>query len=78
MNKDELKGKIDQAKGYVKEKAGELTDDPELEIQGKVEKAGGKVREAYGQAKREAKEVVDRVKESLEEEEDEPEAPHKP
>jgi uncharacterized protein YjbJ (UPF0337 family) len=68
VNKDELKGKIDQAKGYAKEKIGEITNDPELELEGKVDKAGGKVREAYGQAKRETKEVVDRVKES----------PHKP
>jgi len=28
MNKDELKGKVEQAKGYVKEQVGKATDSP--------------------------------------------------
>lgn len=71
MDKDELKGKVDQAKGWVKEKAGEITDDPELQIQGKVDKASGKVREASGKAKRRAEDALDETQKALED--DEPE-----
>lgn len=45
MNRDELKGKAEKAKGYVKEEAGEILNDPELEAEGKAERAGGKLRE---------------------------------
>ena len=44
MNRDEIKGKAEKAKGYVKEEAGEILDDPELEAEGKAERAGGKLR----------------------------------
>lgn len=33
-NKDEVEGKWEQAKGYVKDKTGEVTNDPELEAEG--------------------------------------------
>lgn len=61
MNKDEIKGKAEQVKGTVKEKAGEWTNDPELEAEGVVDQATGKVRENVGAAKRKAEEVVDEV-----------------
>ena len=48
MNRDELKGKAEKAKGYVKEEAGEILNDPELEAEGKAERAGGKLREGFG------------------------------
>jgi uncharacterized protein YjbJ (UPF0337 family) len=51
MNRDELKGKAEKAKGHVKEEAGEILDDPELEAEGKAERAGGKLREELGKAK---------------------------
>ena len=51
MNRDELKGKAEKAKGYVKEEAGEILNDPELEAEGKTERAGGALREKFGQAK---------------------------
>jgi uncharacterized protein YjbJ (UPF0337 family) len=61
MNKDEIKGKAEQAKGYVKNKAGELIDDPELEAEGEAERAGGELREGYGKAKRKVGEAVDKL-----------------
>ena len=61
MNKDEIKGKAEQAKGYVKDKAGELIDDPELEAKGEAERAGGELREGYGKAKRKVGEAVDKL-----------------
>lgn len=59
MNKDEMKGKAEQAKGYIKDKAGELTDNPDLEAEGEAERAAGKLREGYGTAKRKVGEAVD-------------------
>jgi uncharacterized protein YjbJ (UPF0337 family) len=50
--KDEVAGKIHEVKGAVKEKMGELTNDPELEARGKAEKAAGKVQNKIGQVKK--------------------------
>jgi len=49
---DKVKGTFHEAKGKVKEMAGEITDDPELEAKGKSEKIGGKVQEKIGQVKK--------------------------
>ena len=42
MNKDQVKGRVNQATGKVKEEAGKAMDDTSLTIKGKAEKAGGK------------------------------------
>lgn len=57
MNRDELKGKAEKAKGYVKEEAGEILNDPELEAEGKMERASGELREKFGEAKE--KDLID-------------------
>ena len=61
MNRDELKGKAEKAKGYVKEEAGEILDDPELEAEGKAERAGGKLREGFGKAKEKVSDAADNI-----------------
>ncbi len=43
-NKDELKGKADQAKGRVKEAAGNLTDE-RLKNEGEVDETVGRIEE---------------------------------
>lgn len=45
------KGKLEQAKGAVKEGFGALTGDRSTELEGKAERAKGNVREAYGKLK---------------------------
>ena len=65
MNRDELKGKAEKAKGYVKEEAGEILDDPELEAEGKAERAGGKLREGFGKAKEKVSEGLGKAKEKV-------------
>ena len=50
--------KFDQAKGRVKEAAGDLTNDKDLEREGKVERASGKVKEKVGEAAEKVKKVV--------------------
>jgi uncharacterized protein YjbJ (UPF0337 family) len=61
MNRDELKGKAEKAKGYVKEEAGEILNDPELEAEGKAERAGGKVREEFGKAKEKVNDAAEDI-----------------
>jgi len=50
--KDKAEGTFHQAKGTIKEVAGEITDNPRLEIRGKVEKIAGQLQEKVGKAKK--------------------------
>jgi len=61
-NKDEVKGKAEQAKGVVKEKAGQMTNDPDLEAEGAVDEASGKAREVIGTGKRKIADAADQVR----------------
>jgi uncharacterized protein YjbJ (UPF0337 family) len=54
---DEIRNK-DDAKGRVKEAAGDLTDDEQLKREGKVDQATGKVREGVEGA-------ADKVKDAM-------------
>ncbi|MFK9091532.1 CsbD family protein [Bacillus salipaludis] len=51
MNKDKLKGGLDQVKGEAKEQWGKLTDDRSTEAEGKWDKAKGKLKEGVGEVK---------------------------
>ena len=50
--KDIAQGTLHQFKGTVKEVAGKLVNNPELEVAGKIEKSKGKVQEQVGRAKK--------------------------
>ena len=50
--RDKAEGAFHKTKGKVKEMAGKLSDDPELEAKGKAEKIAGKVQEKVGQTKK--------------------------
>ena len=63
MDKDRIEGKKDQAKGFIKEKAGQIASDPDLEAEGKVDRAAGKIKEGVGKVKDKAREVIDDVTE---------------
>jgi uncharacterized protein YjbJ (UPF0337 family) len=41
--KDEIKGTLHQVKGKVKEKAGQIVNNPDLEAKGKAERNTGEV-----------------------------------
>jgi uncharacterized protein YjbJ (UPF0337 family) len=41
----------DEAKGRIKEAAGDLTDDQDLKNEGKADKAGGKIKDAVDAVK---------------------------
>ena len=50
--KDKIKGRIDEAKGKVKEKTGEETGDSDLRDRGTGEKAVGKIQRKIGDVKK--------------------------
>jgi uncharacterized protein YjbJ (UPF0337 family) len=50
--RDEAEGKLHQVKGKIKEIAGKLSDNQELEAEGTGEKIAGKVQEKIGQVKK--------------------------
>ena len=64
-NKDEVEGKLDQAKGSVKETVGRVINDRDLEAEGNADRTGGKVQEGFGTAKRKVGEVIEDIGESI-------------
>ena len=60
-NKDEVEGTWEQAKGWVKDKAGEVTNDLDLEAEGEAQNAEGKTQERWGNAKRGIGDTIDAV-----------------
>ena len=61
MNKDQVKGRVEEAKGSVKETTGKAVGNRELEAEGTVDKAAGKVQTNYGDAKEKVKDAIDKT-----------------
>jgi uncharacterized protein YjbJ (UPF0337 family) len=55
MNKDQVRGRIEQAKGKVREVAGKVTGNTSTRIKGKMEQVAGKTQASFGDARAEAK-----------------------
>lgn len=55
----------DDLKGRVKEAAGDLTGDEDLQREGKVDQASGKVKEMLDDAKEKVEGVIDDIKEKI-------------
>jgi uncharacterized protein YjbJ (UPF0337 family) len=51
MDSDRIKGAFNQAKGKVKEAAGEITGDAKLNAEGKADQVKGKLQNAAGGVK---------------------------
>jgi len=49
---DQVEGKFHEVKGKVKEKIGQLTNDPDLEDEGIAEEVAGEVQNKVGQLKK--------------------------
>jgi len=58
MNKDQVAGRVEQAKGKIKEVAGKVTGSEKLESEGVADKAAGKVQSTYGDVKEKAKDAI--------------------
>ena len=61
MNKDQVKGRVEQVKGSVKETTGKVVGNRDLEADVKVDKAVGTVKAGYGDAKDKVKGAVDKL-----------------
>jgi len=51
VNKDQINGRVDEAKGSVKEITGKVLDDKGMEIQGNIQKNVGKAQAGFGDLK---------------------------
>ncbi len=58
MNKDRIEGSVEQAKGKVKEVAGNVAGDSKLKAEGKAQQVTGKVQNAVGGFKDAVKDAV--------------------
>jgi len=58
MNKEQVKGRYEEAKGAFKEAAGKVVGNEELEIKGNVQKNAGKVQAGLGDLKEEIKDAT--------------------
>ena len=64
MDKDRIKGKIEDAAGRAKRQVGEWTGDEKAQSEGLAEQAKGKLHNAVGKIKDEAREAADKAREA--------------
>jgi uncharacterized protein YjbJ (UPF0337 family) len=57
MNKDQVKGRVDETTGKIKELAGKLVGNEKLEAKGQVQKVVGKARAKFGDVKKAVKDA---------------------
>ena len=58
MNKDQVEGVGKQAKGAVKDAAGSVTGNKQMQAEGIAEKASGKIQKGFGDAKEKIKDAT--------------------
>jgi uncharacterized protein YjbJ (UPF0337 family) len=58
INKDQVKGRVTEAQGRIKEAAGDLVGNDRLKAKGKVQKTLGKAQAAYGDVKQDVKDAL--------------------
>ncbi len=62
MDKDRVKGKVDDIAGRAKRQVGEWTGDTKTEAEGAAQQVKGKVENAWGKVKDTARDAVDKAK----------------
>ncbi len=58
INKDQVKGRVKEAEGKIKEVAGALVGNEKMEAKGKVKKNLGKAQAKYGDIKHDVKDIA--------------------
>jgi uncharacterized protein YjbJ (UPF0337 family) len=58
LNKDQVKGLVNETEGKIKEAAGKLVGNKKLEAKGKAQKTLGKAQAKYGDVKQHVKEAA--------------------
>ncbi|MFZ0312316.1 MAG: CsbD family protein [Candidatus Korobacteraceae bacterium] len=61
MDKDRVKGTMDDAAGRAKRQVGEWTDDSKLQAEGAAQQVKGKVENAWGKTKDAVRDAGDKV-----------------
>jgi len=64
-NKGEVKGKVEQVVGHVKESVGNATNDERLADEGRADQLRGDVREGVDHARRKVGEVIEDIGDSI-------------
>jgi uncharacterized protein YjbJ (UPF0337 family) len=67
MDKDQVKGKVDDAAGRIKRQVGEWTGDTGTQAEGAAQQIKGKAEKAWGKIKDTARDAGDKAKETREE-----------
>lgn len=49
---DQIEGKFHEVKGKIKQTAGQVANNPDLETEGQAEKLGGKIQKKVGQVEK--------------------------
>jgi uncharacterized protein YjbJ (UPF0337 family) len=62
MDKDRIKGKMEDAAGRVKRQVGEWTGDEKTQAEGLAEQAKGKARNAVGKMKDDIRDAADKLR----------------
>ncbi|HEY7627177.1 MAG TPA: CsbD family protein [Ilumatobacteraceae bacterium] len=60
-----MDSKTDQAKGRIKQAAGDLTDNDDLRNEGKADEAAGKAKEFVDKTGDKAKDLIDRTRDKM-------------
>ena len=58
MNREKVKGAVDDAAGRTKRQIGEWTDNPNLQVEGAVQQVKGKAEKVVGSVKDAAREAL--------------------
>jgi uncharacterized protein YjbJ (UPF0337 family) len=58
INKDQVEGRVKEAKGKIKEVAGKLVGNESMEAKGKIQKNLGKVQAKFGDVKEDVKDAT--------------------
>lgn len=58
MNKDQVAGRVEEAKGKLKEVTGKVVGNEKLEGEGVADQAAGKVQKTYGDVKEKTKDAI--------------------
>lgn len=61
MNKWQVKGRVKEAKGFIKEVAGKLVGNEKLEAEGKVQTILGEARAELGDVRQRAKDLKKQI-----------------
>src|SRR5215475_11524304 len=65
-NKDEINGKGKKINGRIKDKAGEIIGNPDLEAEGEAERIEGTAQDSFGRTRRKVEEFLESVKDEVE------------